>query len=111
MSTSMALKCIFLEGNGEKTLVFMAGSGTGCPTLDFKPLWSLLTKRHRIVVIEKVTQLGEVTLTGHDSTRHDGSRPHDRLPLLVEVNGQESIVIWRIFKSIIIRRQYFENYW
>lgn len=45
--------------------MFMAGSGTCCPTLDFKPLWSLLTKRHRIVVIEKVTQLGEVTLTGH----------------------------------------------
>lgn len=57
---------VFWEGNGGKTLVFMAGSGTCCPTLDFKPLWSLLTKRHRIVVIEKVTQLGEVTLRGFD---------------------------------------------
>jgi len=44
---------IFSEGQGERTLVFMAGSGTSCPTLDFKPLWSLLSDDNRIVVIEK----------------------------------------------------------
>jgi len=44
---------VFSEGQGEKTFVFMAGSGTSCPTLDFKPLWSLLSGSHRIAVIEK----------------------------------------------------------
>ena len=44
---------IFAEGQGDKKLVFMSGCGTSCPVLDFKPLWSLLTDRFKIVVIEK----------------------------------------------------------
>lgn len=44
---------VFIEGQGEKTFVFMSGSGTACPTFDFKPLWSLLSKNHRIAVVEK----------------------------------------------------------
>ena len=44
---------VFSKGNGDKTFVFLSGSGTACPTLDFKPLWSLLSKKHRIVVVEK----------------------------------------------------------
>ena len=44
---------IFTEGEGEKTLVFMSGHGTACPTLDFKPLWSLLTDKFKIAVVEK----------------------------------------------------------
>lgn len=44
---------IFSTGTGEKTFVFMAGSGTAAPTIDFKPLWQILAKKNRIVVIEK----------------------------------------------------------
>ena len=44
---------VFSEGQGEKTFVFMAGGGTSCPALDFKPLWSLLSDKHKIVVVEK----------------------------------------------------------
>ena len=44
---------IFSEGQGDKTLVFMSGHSTACPTLDFKPLWSLLTDKYKIAVVEK----------------------------------------------------------
>jgi len=44
---------IFLEGQGEHTFVFMAGSGTRFPTEDFKPLWSILSKNNKIAVVEK----------------------------------------------------------
>ncbi|HCC34341.1 MAG TPA: alpha/beta hydrolase, partial [Ruminococcaceae bacterium] len=44
---------VFADGHGADTLVFMAGSGTVCPVLDFKPLWSLLNDRYRIAVIDK----------------------------------------------------------
>lgn len=44
---------VFAAGQGDKTLVFMSGSGTACPTLDFKPLWSLLTDSYKIAVVEK----------------------------------------------------------
>ncbi|MBV7390837.1 MULTISPECIES: alpha/beta fold hydrolase [Enterococcus] len=44
---------IFTAGDGDKTFVFMAGSGTAAPTIDFKPLWQILAKKYRIVVIEK----------------------------------------------------------
>lgn len=45
--------CIYTEGEGEHTIVFMSGYGTPEPILDFKPLWSRLTDDYRIVVIEK----------------------------------------------------------
>lgn len=45
--------CIYTEGEGEHTIVFMSGYGTPEPILDFKPLWSKLSDDYRIVVIEK----------------------------------------------------------
>ncbi|MBR1797772.1 MAG: alpha/beta hydrolase [Clostridiales bacterium] len=44
---------VYVEGEGEHTLVFLSGSGTACPILDFKALYSLLSDDYRIVVIEK----------------------------------------------------------
>ena len=32
-------------------IVFLSGSGTECPTYDFKPLWHLLKDRLHIVVV------------------------------------------------------------
>ena len=45
--------CIYTEGEGDHTIVFMSGYGTPEPILDFKPLWSRLSDDYRIVVIEK----------------------------------------------------------
>lgn len=44
---------IYAEGDGDTTLVFMSGSGTCSPILDFKSLYSLLSKDYKIVVIER----------------------------------------------------------
>ena len=44
---------VYTEGRGDVTLVFMSGGGTCSPTLDFKSLYSLLSDKHRIVVVEK----------------------------------------------------------
>lgn len=44
---------VYGEGQADTTLVFMSGSGTPNPTLDFKPLWQRLTDDYRIVVVEK----------------------------------------------------------
>ena len=44
---------VYIEGSDEKTLVFMSGGGTCSPILDFKSLYSLLSNKYRIVVIEK----------------------------------------------------------
>ncbi len=44
---------VYVEGQGEETLVFMSGGGTSSPVLDFKSLYSLLSDEYRIVVIEK----------------------------------------------------------
>jgi hypothetical protein len=45
---------VYSEGEGEETLVFMSGSGTCSPVLDFKSLYSLLSDDYRIVVVEKL---------------------------------------------------------
>ena len=45
--------CVFTQGEGEHTLVFLSGSGTVSPILDFKSLYSLLSDHCRIVVIER----------------------------------------------------------
>lgn len=45
--------CIYTEGEGDHTLVFLSGSGTCSPIYDFKSLYSLLSDDYRIVVIEK----------------------------------------------------------
>ena len=44
---------VYTEGQGEITLVFMSGSGTSSPTMDFKPLWRRMTDDYRIAVVEK----------------------------------------------------------
>lgn len=44
---------IYVEGSGSKTLVFLSGSGTCSPILDFKSLYSLLSNDYKIVVVEK----------------------------------------------------------
>lgn len=44
---------IYIEGSGEKELVFMAGANTPAVIYDFKPLYNLLSDEYKIVVIEK----------------------------------------------------------
>ena len=44
---------VYSVGEGDKTLVLMAASGTVCPSLDFKNLYSELSDDYRIVVVEK----------------------------------------------------------
>lgn len=44
---------VYTEGSGDKTLVFMSGSGTCSPILDFKSLYSLLCNEYKIAVVEK----------------------------------------------------------
>lgn len=44
---------VYAEGSGPRTLVFMSGGGTSSPMLDFKGLYSKLSDRYRIVVVEK----------------------------------------------------------
>ncbi len=44
---------VYGDGQGEITLVFMAGHGTSSPTMDFKPLWMRMINEYRIAVVEK----------------------------------------------------------
>lgn len=44
---------VYIEGDGEETLVFMSGGGTSSPVLDFKSLYTLLSEKYKIIVIEK----------------------------------------------------------
>lgn len=44
---------VYSEGQGDTSLVFMAGHGTSSPTMDFKPLWKRLSDKYRIAVVEK----------------------------------------------------------
>ena len=44
---------VYTEGTGDKTFVFMSGSGTCSPILDFKSLYSLLSNEYKIAVVEK----------------------------------------------------------
>lgn len=44
---------VYIEGEGETTLVFMSGGGTCCPILDFKSLYSLLGDNYKVAVVEK----------------------------------------------------------
>ena len=44
---------VYTEGQGQKTLVFMAGWGESSPYIEFKPLYSKLSDKFKIVVIEK----------------------------------------------------------
>lgn len=44
---------VYTEGKGDIPLVFMSGGGTSSPVLDFKSLYSLLSDKYKIVVVEK----------------------------------------------------------
>ena len=44
---------VYTEGSSDKTLVFLSGSDTPSPILDFKSLFSLLSDEYRIVVVER----------------------------------------------------------
>lgn len=44
---------VYTEGEGDKTLVFMAGHGTASPVYDFKALYNELSKDYRIAVVER----------------------------------------------------------
>lgn len=44
---------IYVEGTGDITLVFMSGGGTCSPLLDFKSLYSLLSDKYQVAVVEK----------------------------------------------------------
>ncbi|WP_369594071.1 alpha/beta fold hydrolase [Lysinibacillus pakistanensis] len=44
---------VYMEGKGKETLVFMSGGGTSAPVLDFKSLYSLLSDKYKIAVVEK----------------------------------------------------------
>jgi len=46
---------VYVEGerNNKPVLVFMSGSATVAPIYDFKPLYSLLSNKYRIIVVEK----------------------------------------------------------
>ena len=44
---------VYTEGDGEITLVFLSGGGTCSPILDFRSLYSLLSDKYQIAVVEK----------------------------------------------------------
>lgn len=43
---------IFIEGEGEETIVMLPGFGTASPALDFKPLVAELSPYYKVVVVE-----------------------------------------------------------
>lgn len=43
----------YSEGNGNVTLVFLAGSGVGCPVLEYSPIYRKMSADYRIAVVEK----------------------------------------------------------
>lgn len=45
--------CVYTEGAGDRTLVFLSGAGTCSPILDFRSLYSLLSGSYRVAVVEK----------------------------------------------------------
>ncbi len=58
---------VYTEGDGKETLVFLSGGGTSSPVLDFKSLYTLLSDKYRIVVVEKAGYgFSEITDTDRD---------------------------------------------
>lgn len=45
---------LYTEGSGPQTLVFLSGSGTSSPILDFRSLYDQLSDQYKIVVVERV---------------------------------------------------------
>ena len=44
---------IYVEGDGPETIVFLSGAGIASPILDFKNLTDSLSKKYKIVVVER----------------------------------------------------------
>ena len=44
---------VYTEGSGTVTIIFMSGSGIGCPALEYKPLYRRMSDKFRIAVVEK----------------------------------------------------------
>lgn len=44
---------VYGVGQGNIPLVFLAGHGTCCPIIDFKPLWMRLKNDYKIVIVER----------------------------------------------------------
>ncbi|MBQ9894070.1 MAG: alpha/beta hydrolase [Ruminococcus sp.] len=44
---------VYTEGKGDITIIFMAGSGVGCPGLEYKPIYRRMSDKYRIAVVEK----------------------------------------------------------
>jgi len=44
---------VYTEGDGNVTIVFMAGNGVTSPVLEYRPLYHIMAEKYRIVVIEK----------------------------------------------------------
>lgn len=46
--------CVYIDGLGDKTIVFLSGGGIASPVYDFKSLYTQLTDEYKIAVVEKV---------------------------------------------------------
>ena len=44
---------VYVEGNGSETIVLLSGAGIASPILDFKNLTDYLSKKYKIVVVER----------------------------------------------------------
>lgn len=49
---------VYTEGEGDITIVFLSGAGTSARVLDVKPLWSKLSTKYRIAVVERLGTVG-----------------------------------------------------
>lgn len=72
---------VYVEGSGEKTIIFLSGGGTCSPILDFKSLYARLSDNYRIVVVEK---FGYGFSDGLDKERNINSILEDTRAALVK---------------------------
>ena len=45
---------VYVEGNGPETIVLLSGAGIASPILDFKEVSESLSKRYKVVIVERV---------------------------------------------------------
>ena len=83
---------VYVTGQGEQTLVFLAGGGTTSPILDFKTLYSRLEQDYRIVVVERLGYGFSDDIQG-DSRDIDTVLAHTRQALQkAEIKGPYTLV-------------------
>ena len=88
--------CVYTEGGGDKTLVFMSGSATITPILDFKSIYPKLTDKYRIAVVEKF---------GYGYSEQV-DKPRDVASLLADPEQHSQVRVWKLlmcFARIPIR--------